>query len=324
MNIKIIISFLTCMMMLFSCQKDVDVFTPNGSPIGVDTNWVASISSTSPIIDLKTALNKAVQFDSLDCTLGGSVTTQEGLTIAIAPNSLLLSNGTPVIGKVYSESLLIRQKGDMIRTDRPTTSNGRLLISGGEIFLRFRKDLEELHLAPGKRVYVKYADPSPITFMRLFLGDESNPLQFNWLPYPDSSNFGFGTPNAPSYEFSSPNLRWLNCDHFADSTGSRVNIVASLPIDYTNANTAVYLVFHDIRSMMSMYGDPATKKFSSAKVPTGKQVTVVSITKKGNNSYYLGHNSTVTNLTGTVAAQVVPLSPQPTSLTDIRAYLSTL
>jgi len=34
--------------------------------------------------------------------------------------------------------------------DKPTTSSGRLLISGGEIFIRIRRENEELHLARGK------------------------------------------------------------------------------------------------------------------------------------------------------------------------------
>jgi hypothetical protein len=39
----------------------------------------------------------------------------------------------------------------MVRLDKPTTSFGRVLISGGEIFIRIRKEYEELHLVPVKR-----------------------------------------------------------------------------------------------------------------------------------------------------------------------------
>lgn len=325
MNRKIILSFLLgSLILLISCQKDVDLFTPNGNPVGADTNWVSAITTSSPIFELKHSLSRDVIVDSVDCTTGGTILTQDGLSITLTPSSLLLPNGMLATGKVFAESLLIRQKGDMIRMDKPTTSNNRLLASGGEVYIKIRKESEELHLAPNKRIYVRYSDPAPSTAMRLFFGDESNPDRFNWLPNFDSSSIGFGTANSPAYEFSTSNLRWINCDHFYDSTGLRTSIVASLPIDYTNANTAVYLAFHDINSMMTMYGDVASKKFVSAKVPAGKQVIVVSITKKGSNSYYLGHQSITTSLTGSIASQVVPLSPQPTSLADIRAYLATL
>ena len=313
------------LVLMMSCQKDVDRFTPNGTPVGVDTNWVSIISSSSPISELRVSLDKHNILDSIDCSIGGSIVTPEGLSIFISPASFLLSNGLPANGKLYSESLLIKQRGDMILVDKPTTSNGRILISGGEVFLKFRKESEEVHLAPGKRVYLKYADPAPSPLMRVFMGDESNPERFNWVPVSDSFNLvGIGNPNSPAYEFATSNLRWVNCDRFADTSGQRVSVVASLPIDYTNANTAVYLVFHDINSMLGMYGDQTTKKFASPKVPVGRSVVVVSISKKGPNSYYLGHQSVTTALTGTVASQVVPLSPQPTSLSDIRAYLATL
>ncbi len=311
--------------MLASCQKDIDVFIPNSTTIGADTNWIAAVTSSSPIFELKHALNRDVFLDSIDCTLGGTITTSEGLTIILAAQSLLLPTGLPASGKIYIESMLINQKGDMVKMDRPTTSNDRLLISGGEVFVRMRKDADELHLAPGKKVYVKYADPAPSTAMKVFFGDETNINQFNWLPAQDSSSVNASSQGGLiGYVISSGNLRWINCDRFSDTTGQRVNVVASLPIDYTNANTSVYLVFHDIQSVMTMYGDPGTKKFSSVKVPVGKIVTVVSITKKGSNSYYLGHETVTTGQTGTAAGQIVPLSPQPTSLSDIRAYLATL
>jgi hypothetical protein len=73
-----------------------------------------------------------------------------------------------------------------------------------------------------------------------------------------------------------------------------------------------------------MYGDMTTKKFSSPKVPAGKVAIVVSITKKGTNSYYLGHETITIGQTSLNGVQTVPLTPRQTSLTDIKAYLNTL
>ena len=326
MKRSILIFFLlSTFILLNSCQKDVDLVVPNGTTIGADTNWVATISASSPVSELKHALNRDFFTDSIDCSTGGTINTQEGLTLILPPQSLQLSNGLPAAGKIYAESMLINQRGDMVKMDRPTTSNNRLLTSGGEIFVKLRKDAEELHLAPGKRIYLKYADPSPSTGMRIFYGDENNPDRFNWLPNQDSAGINTSIQGGfTGYELSSGNLRWINCDRFTDTSGTRVNIVASLPIDYTNANTVVYLVFHDIKSVMNMYGDAATKKFSSPKIPSGKAITLVSITKKSSNSYYLGYENVISGQTGTTSGQIVPLTPHPTSLPDIRVYLSTL
>ena len=324
MKTKIILFLLViASMFITSCQKDTDLFIPNSSTAGLDTNWVSSVTDLSPVSDLKKLLRRENILDSMDASAGGTVQTSEGLTVIVPPASLQLSTGVLATGKIHIETMLIKQRGDMVMLDKPTTSNGRILISGGEIFVRIRKETEELHLAPGKGIYIRYKDPAPSSLMKLFYGDESDPQKFNWIQSTGQSN-GIGVDTV-GYILFSTQLRWLNCDYFySDTTSARVNITASLPADYTNANTSVYLVFKDIKSVMGMYGDAVSKKFSSAKVPVGKSAVLVSITKKGTNSYYLGHEILVTGQTSLNGVQTVPLKPQPTSLSDIKAYMATL
>lgn len=324
---KIILSSLAMIVMITSCQKDTDIFIPNTISGGLDTNWVAAVTDLSPVSEVKKLLRRENLLDSVDAAAGGTFQTSEGLTVMIQPGSLLLPNGQIATGRIHIETLLIRHRGDMIRFDKPTTSFGRVLISGGEIFIRIRKENEELHLAPGKGIYIKYTDPAPTRLMKLFYGDESNPERFNWVPADNQTggNSNVDTMNNPSgYQLFSNKLRWINCDYFADTSGPRVNVTASLPADYTNANTSVYLVFKDIKAVVGMYGDPASKRFSSPKIPSGKPAFVISITKKGTNSYYLGHETIITGQTSLNAVQSVPLKPIPTSLSDIKTYLSTL
>jgi hypothetical protein len=186
--------------------------------------------------------------------------------------------------------------------------------------VRLRKESDELHLAPGKTIYIKYSDANPSSLMKVFHGDESNKDRFNWTQSSDAINISQNT----TYEIAASSLRWISPNYFADTTGARVNVTASLPVDYTNANTVIYLVFKDQRSVVGMYGDATSKKFSSPKVPIGKAAIVVSITKKGTNSYYLGHETITTGQTNLNGNQIVALSPKPTSLSDIKAYLATL
>ncbi len=324
MKTKIFLFNLIISVSIFSsCQKDTDIFIPT-TTVGVDTNWVSTITDQSPISQLNVLLKRNNSVDSIDASAGATIVTAEGVTVIVQPQSLLLTNGQTATGKIYAETMLINKRGDMVNMDKPTTSNGRLLISGGEVFVRLRKDNEDLHLAPGKRVYVKFSDPSPSSLMKIFYGDESNPQKFNWLA--DSSTASsIGITSQPmGYEFAINNLRWINCDYFADTSSARVSVVASLPSDYTNANTKVYLVFKDFRAVMGMYGDVNSKKFASLKVLSGKSAAIVSITKKGNNSYYLGHETINTGQINLNGIQTIPLTPQPTSLNDIKAYLTTL
>jgi hypothetical protein len=324
MKTKIILAQLIITVMLFtSCQKDTDIFIPDQTSLGLDTNWVATVTDLSPVSEVKRLLRRENFLDSVDATAGGTFQTSEGLTVIVLPGSLLLPGGALATGKIHIETILVKNRGDMVRLDKPTTSFGRVLISGGEIFIRIWKESEELHLAPGKGIYIKYNDSSPSSLMKLFYGDESDPQRFNWIPSTSNTQTPIGV-TSQGYELFSTQLRWINCDYFADTTGGRVNVTASLPADYTNANTSVYLVFKEIRSVVGMYGDATTKRFSSPKVPNGKAAIVVSITKKGTNSYYLGHETITTGQTNLNGVQTVPLKPQPTSLSDIKAYLATL
>lgn len=323
MKTKIILFFLVIITVVFtSCQKDTDIFIPN-TTVGLDTNWVSATTDQSPINQVKKLLAPSVLSDSIDATIGGTLQTSQGLTVIVLPQSLLLGNGQLATGKIYIETILIKQRGDMILMDKPTTSNGRILISGGEIFIRIRKENEELHLDPGKGIYIKYNDAGASSLMRLFYGDESNAERFNWVQSTSNTQSAIGV-TSQGYELFCQQLRWINCDYFADTTAGRITVTASLPADYTNANTSVYLVFKDLKAVAGMYGDITTKKFSSSKVPSGKAAIVVSITKKGTNSYYLGHETIITGQTNLNGIQTVPLSPQPTSLSDIKAYLATL
>ena len=103
-----------------------------------------------------------------------------------------------------------------------------------------------------------------------------------------------------------------------------VKIQTELPAHFTNANTSVYLVFNEMRTVVGMYGEPTVKKFISGKVPVGKPITIVVISKQGND-YYLGKqiSNSGLNVTGN-SNQSVPITPIKTGLADIKAYLGTL
>jgi hypothetical protein len=73
-----------------------------------------------------------------------------------------------------------------------------------------------------------------------------------------------------------------------------------------------------------MHGELSTRKFITGKLPVGKQITVVVISKQGND-YYLGYESAVTVVpTSGSLIQHVRVVPIKKSLPDILAYLSTL
>jgi len=325
---KIFYNLIIAAFVLSSCQKDLDVFVPDpGQGAGPDSTWYNSIAATMPVGTLKNNLLLDIQRDSFVLNSSSvAVNTGTGLQCTFTGGSILTAANIPVTGKVFLETYLLKKKGDMIRMGTPTTSNGSMLVSGGEFFVRLVKDGAPLQLAQNGHFYVKYNDTPISGLMGIFNGVEASPsASFNWLPNMDTMNNRVFALNQ-SYEILSNQLHWINCDYFYDTANApRTTVSAILPAHYTNANSVAYTVFNDMRSVIGMYGNETTRKFSTGKLPSNKQVTVVIISKQGDD-YYLGHEQalTITPAAGTVGAQQVTVTPVRTSLADIKAYLNTL
>jgi len=309
---------------LSSCQKDIDVFVPDPSAnLGT---WYNTIDNTMPVADLKLSLRLPIYKDSFSVnSLPASPITGSGLQCYFPPGSIVSAAGQPVIGTVNIETYLLKSRGDMIKMNTPTTSGGRLLVSGGELFIRLMQNGSELQLAQQNNHYfLDFADPQPSPLMRLFTGDESNPAAFNWLPLADTINSVIAS--GQTYSIRTNQLHWINCDYFFDTTGIPQTIVsANLPANFTNANSMAFISFNDMRSVVSMQGNVTTRKFSSGRLPANRQITVVIISKQGND-YYLGHEQALTagSSTGTQNSQEVTVTPVLTSLDNIKTYLNSL
>ncbi len=327
MNRKIIILFLiTVGIFLTACQKNIDMFVPDpGQLNGPDSTWYSTITAAMPVTDVKNNLLIDSYKDSILVSSSTSyITMPSGLQCYFPANCCVTNSGQTITGKVKVELMQIKNKGDMVRLGKPTTSNGRLLVNGNELFVSIKNDTSDLLLASGIKIQLRYSDSPVNTQMRFFAGDESNTAQFNWLPNPDLVNNTLSiTP--PYYEIQTNHLRWVGTNYFYDTTNiSRVAVKADLASYFTNANTVAYTVFKDFRSVVGMYGDVSSKKFSTGKLPVGKAITVVVISKQGND-YFLGYTNTTTATPAAGASeQSVLVKPVKTSLPDIISFLNTL
>ena len=325
---KILYNLIIAAFLLSSCQKDLDLFVP-GPSTGPDSTWYNTVTATMPVGTLKNKLLLNIQKDSFVLNSGTTttVTTAAGLQCIFAAGVVLDPIGQPVTGNINLETHLLKKKGDMIRMGTPTSSNGNMLVSGGEFFIRLIKNGVELQLATNGHINVKYDDAPVSGLMSVFNAVETtSQSSFNWLPNMDSLNNQVNTFNQ-SYHVLCNRLHWINCDYFYDTTAAtpRTTVSAILPAHYTNANTVAYTVFNDLRSVIGMYGNETTRKFKTGNLPSDKQVTVVIISKQGDD-YYLGHQQalTITPSAGTIGAQQVMVTPVKTSFENIQAYLDTL
>jgi hypothetical protein len=328
MKIKTFILILfTGSIMLNACQKNIDIFVPDlGQLNGPDTSWQNSITPGMPVSLLKNSLLQEPYLDSFTVNANiASVVTPLGIQLNFPANCCATSAGQPVTGKVQLELQVVKKKGDMIRLNKPSTFNDSLLVTAGEIFVRLKKDGQPLQLAPGVRYNIRYIDFPVNPQMKLFIGDESNTEHFNWLPTPDPSLDTVIT-GPQSYEIYTKRLRWISVAALVDGnfTTPKINVIADIAPYFTNANTIAFTVFKDLRSVAGMPGNLSTRKFTSGKLPVGKQITVVVISKQGND-YYLGSESatTVAPSSGSLT-QHVRVVPVKKSLAEILAYLNTL
>lgn len=310
-----------------ACQKDIDVFVPDaGQTNGADTIWQSNITSTMPVAALQTSLLLEPVKDSVEISNSAiaSITTANGLVCSFPPLCCVNNSGTTVTGRVQVELFVIKKKGDMVLLNKPTTSNGAMLVSAGEIFIRLKKDGQELQLAPGAKINIRYADFPVNPNMHLFFGEERPNGIFNWQPNTDTLNnrVSFG---PQLYEITTNRLRWINLDYFYDTAGiTRSNISVKLPSNYTNANTTAFLVFKDLRSVLRFNADITERRFNTGKVPNGKAAWVVIISKQGND-YFFSREAITTGLNATTAGtQHFSLTPVKSTLAEIKTWLATL
>ena len=326
MNIKaFILVLITGSLFLNACQKNTDIFVPDpGQVNGPDTSWYSTVTAAMPVSILKNNLLQQPYLDSITVNANvASIVTPFGIQVNFPPNSCATAAGQVITGKVQVELQLVKKKGDMIRLNKPSTYNDSMLVTAGEIFIRLKKDGQAVQLAPGVRINIRYTDFPTNPQMNFFIGDENNTVRFNWLPNTDLiDTLIIGTQ---AYEIYTKHLRWISIAHVYDlSTAARVNVTADIAPYFTNANTTAFTVFKDLRSVVAMHGELSTKKFTTGKLPVGKNITVVVISQQGND-YYLGYESAVTVVpTSGSLIQHVRVVPIKKSLPDILAYLSTL
>ncbi|MBV9988178.1 MAG: hypothetical protein JO301_10885 [Chitinophagaceae bacterium] len=324
-----------CLSMLFlsACNKELsDNFTTyTGHPLN-DTIWVRNLPSTAAVHELAQLLTPDIIVDSFETSKDTTLKYGDSLEISFTAGSCVGSTGAPVSGKVKLEILRVRKKGDFIKAFVPTSSNGYPIESAGSFFIRVSKEGKELGLAPGASVKIRFIDIEDTkSNMWVFYGRESSPLPvsgidtaFSWTKGDDSSAVRQFQRSGPGnsikgYELFSKNLRWINADRFNDTSKPKAKITAILPLNYTNKNTAVFAVFTDQRTVMSMKADFASRSFAASNIPLGTKLKIVTLSRIGDD-LYLGTRD-VNDVGTSVYYQI---SPEKKSLKDILSFLNGL
>lgn len=310
-------------MLLNACQKDIDSFVPDpGQANGPDTTWYGNVSDAMPVAALRNSLLLEVTADSVDVgSSNDTITAASGLRCVFPAGSCVNSIGIPLTGFVKVEYAWLSKKGDMIRMNRPTTSLGRLLVSGGELMVRVKHKDTAVYIASASKLQLRYPSVNPVAAMQFFPGAESG-SGFDWAINTDPANNQVAAGNQ-HYEISTNKTGWYNCAYFFDTaaiTRSRVSV--NIPSSYTNANTIAFIVFKDMNSVVGLSADVAARKFVSGKLPNGKEATLIVISKQAND-YFFGKKAITIGVNST-ELQTVDLTPVKSTLPAIGSELDNL
>jgi hypothetical protein len=329
-----------CLFTLFftSCTKEMsdNFITYPNSPLN-DTVWVRNVAGTASVHDLFDLLAPGMITDSFSVASGASLHYGDSLALEFQPNSCVGSGsmGIPP-GLVKLEIVSLKRKGDFIKFFKPTTTeNGSILVSGGGLFIRVTKEGKELSLVQGSTVKVKFSDIDTAKLnMQAFYGRESSPVllkgidtSFSWVRDLDTTWLRTWTSLSTNplvssyygYEMNSKNLRWIAAERYVDSTLPKTKVTAILSPNFTNKNTAVFAVFANQKTVVNMRGDFPSRSFFANNIPLGIAVTLVSVSKIGDD-LYLG----VENISKVATVTHHTLKPEKKSLKDILGYLNSL
>ncbi|HET9057588.1 MAG TPA: hypothetical protein VFN30_12150 [Chitinophagaceae bacterium] len=333
---KLSILITVAVFMLASCKKDSSIFLPNAGQ-ELDSIWVSTISEQSKISELTKSIIPAAPLTDSVVILPADSTGMKDTTIirrelfdiVIPPDALKGSVTSDVVGKINFVMFLLRKKGDYIRLQQSTISNDRsLLNSGGGFFLRFFRGNEELNIAPGKNILVRFNDPAPLQNMKVYYGPDNvvSPIPSNfgatWTASTTSTYVkpiqrNYNTANYYGYEILTDKLKWVNAGLNFSTGIDLINLSVFVPDLFSNANTEAYIVFKDTRTVVKLTGDVSSRKFVAEKIPLNKSAVIVTISKVSND-YFLGTKEIITS------DKPVEVKPLATSLDAIIAHLNSL
>lgn len=280
----------------FSCKKEIsNEFVPDpGNPYN-DTAWATTVSPAAPVNEIFQMFSKPSQTNPLDAIAGGTTNFNNDLQVIFPAKAC----GENVTGNIQISVDHLKTKGDIIRFGKPTMSGDKLLVSAGAFNVRVLQNTSALSLKDDKSIIIRYRVPYPDAGMKIFYGDTSvnNREGFTWVEANDGTSAVRTTPSTSDtayfYELICKKLEWVNCDKFFNEGGERTKVSVILPVNFTNKNTAVFLVSQDQFIVARCRTDEQNRLFFLENMPVGKAFTIVSISKIGNDLYLATKNITI-------------------------------
>lgn len=296
------------LLLITSCGKDVDIFIPDE----------IDIPDPEPIGDISNFFNNVVDINdyttvtNCQCNAYQHIVLPSGTVFEFnadnyeVPSDIDCSanGGFPLEFRVTE----LDSKGEIILAGKHTVSDRKLLESRAEYYVELKYDDKSISLKDGRQQRFYVNDNAPQNQMELFSGGEDE-FGFTWMQQDGDDNTWDGAMPSEwvlqdsnnvitgfGYECFSDSLNWINVDIFKDvPDDQKTSACVELPEDFTNTNTAVFMVFDDFNGVISLYGDSTLMMFCEPYnlTPIGFNVTFIVISEQGEDCYFFGQSSAV-------------------------------
>jgi hypothetical protein len=170
--------------------------------------------------------------------------------------------------------------------------------------------------------------------MELFEGKSKGRFDFDWAQINTngassmrpSINTWTDALRRKGYDLVLDRFGLINCGKFGgDSTSFNNKFAVSLPTNFTNQNTSVYVAFKNMNSVLTLIGDSKSKTFVTfgRGLPVGRVVTIVTMSYIKEKFYFAKQDVTILNANGSTP-QAIRLAPVVAEKEEIKEMLNNL
>jgi hypothetical protein len=173
------------LLVCFACKKDDPAPAPDTAPaIGFD--------------DVRDFLNHAApqaQAFFINAQFPVAIRTEYGSLLQFAPNSFIDQDGNLATGVVEIQIIEYMDRAEMIFGNKPTMSNGQILVSGGQFNVEAFQDGNQLEASPQYLLEMSVPTNDPDPQMTLFTGTENPDGTVDWQ-LDNQNSFGFSQSDS--------------------------------------------------------------------------------------------------------------------------------
>ncbi|HKH61324.1 MAG TPA: hypothetical protein VKA49_10865 [Flavitalea sp.] len=222
--------FVTMSILIMSCQRELSYSTEEAG-------------ENKSVGDFHAKNRKDQQLFTINAANSNIVSASKGTKLHLPSNGFITQDGRPVSGSIQVSIKEIYTPMEMILNNMPTSSNGRLLESGGEFQITATQNKDTLISAPGTFIKITIPDIGKnMQGMQVFNGVANTASNMDWVPNTNPGNVVVGDSTL----FSNTNLfcddiNWINCDKFINEPTVEFTVYPGNAASGDSTNVFVHL-----------------------------------------------------------------------------------